>query len=354
MTQRMSSKRAWQIANITTIVLALAILILLACTSNGPEALMARIHTLKGGWLAAGAGCMAAFWLFESLLLHVITRSIYPKAPLASSLHTVMIGQLYSALTPFSSGGQPVQLLAMVNDGMDTGGAGFALTIKSITWQAGLTIAAAAGAVYALPFFRGRVPGFLAMLAFGLGINAVVILSIVVFACSGRVTTGITTGIIRFLSRIHLLKDPEKMRKRALRQFDIFHSSIRLILGRPRVLAACVVMTVLQFTCYNLVAYMVYRAFGGAPGQGLLVLSAVAIVSLVASFVPLPGGSGGAEGAFYLLFGLFFTPQDVIPALLVWRILTYYSAIVIGVVALTFERKGRERAPRLERAQGSS
>ena len=333
----------------TTIALALAILVGLALTSNGPRALVERVHTLHGGWLLGGVLCMGGFWLFESLLLHCITRSLYPKAPLSSSLHTVMIGQLYSALTPFSTGGQPVQLLSMVNDGMDTGGAGFALTIKSITWQVGLTFTAVLGALYGLRFFLGRVPGFGAMLAFGLAVNAVVILSIVAFACSGRVTTRITSGIIRFLHRVHLLSNPEKAREKALKQFDIFHASIRLILKRKRVLAACVLLTALQFACYHLVAYMVYRAFGGAPGQALLVLSAVAIVALVSSFVPLPGGSGGAEGAFYLFFGLFFAGQDLIPALLLWRLITYYSAILIGVVALFCERKGRERAPRLTR-----
>lgn len=348
-TRKTDTKRAWQIVNIATIAIALAILVGLALTSNGPKALLERMHTLHTRWLLGGVLCMGGFWVFESLLLHSITRSLYPGVPLSSSLHTVMIGQLYSALTPFSTGGQPVQLLSMVNDGMDTGGAGFALTIKSITWQVGLTLSAVLGALYGLPFFMGRVAGFAAMLAFGLAVNAVVILSIAAFACSGRVTTRVTSGIIRLLSRVHLLSNPEKAREKALKQFDIFHASIRLILKRKRVLAACVLLTALQFICYHLVAFMVYRAFGGAPGQAPLVLSAAAIVALVSSFVPLPGGSGGAEGAFYLFFALFFAQQDVIPALLLWRLITYYSAIAIGVVALLFERRGRPRAPRLAR-----
>ncbi|WP_252976697.1 lysylphosphatidylglycerol synthase domain-containing protein [Clostridium acetobutylicum] len=48
------------------------------------------------------------------------------------------------------------------------------------------------------------------------------------------------------------------------------------------------------------------------------------------SCIPLPGGEGGAEGGFFLIFGLFFPRKIILSAILIWRILSYYSCILSG------------------------
>lgn len=54
---------------------------------------------------------------------------------------------------------------------------------------------------------------------------------------------------------------------------------------------------------------------------------------MITSFIPLPGGSGGAEAGFYLFFGMFFPQSGVIAiAILIWRIFTFYMPIVAGVI----------------------
>jgi len=63
---------------------------------------------------------------------------------------------------------------------------------------------------------------------------------------------------------------------------------------------------------------------------------------MVSAFVPLPGGSGGAEGSFVLFFAPFF-PDDLLVALLLWRIVTYYLGMVVGALVMTVSRK-RQRA----------
>ena len=52
---------------------------------------------------------------------------------------------------------------------------------------------------------------------------------------------------------------------------------------------------------------------------------------MVSAFVPLPGASGGAEGSFLMFFRTFF--QDTItPAILLWRLITYYLNILLGAI----------------------
>ena len=51
------------------------------------------------------------------------------------------------------------------------------------------------------------------------------------------------------------------------------------------------------------------------------------------NLVPLPGASGGAELAFTMYFGPFFVvglANKIKPAILLWRFITYYGAILIS------------------------
>lgn len=345
---KFTKNTAWKLFNGVTIVLALIIVISLV-VSQGIGTLSARLSTLNFGWLIVAVACMVAFWLLESFLLHIICSSLYKSVPFRSSLHTVMIGQLYSALTPFASGGQPVQLLAMQQDGMDAGGAGSALTFKSLTWQCGLTAFGIMGAIYGWQFFSEHVQGFAAIFTVALLINLVVITAIIMFATSKTVTAVIVNKIIWLLEKLHLTKNPQRLLERARKQFIIFHKSISLFTNKRRVWGASVVVTFCQFFTNYMVVYAIYRAFGQAEFSPFMLISAVALVSLIAAFIPLPGGSGGAEGAFCMFFAMFYSQTDLLIALLIWRIVTYYQAIIIGAVALFFERNGRQVKPKLHK-----
>ena len=93
-----------------------------------------------------------------------------------------------------------------------------------------------------------------------------------------------------------------------------------------------ILLTFFQLTCYFLVPYCLYRGFGLTNVSIVDIIAATAFVLMVTSFIPLPGGSGGAEGGFYIIFGMFFIGKYIVPAILVWRIITYYMWMVIGGV----------------------
>ena len=60
---------------------------------------------------------------------------------------------------------------------------------------------------------------------------------------------------------------------------------------------------------------------------------------MITSFIPLPGGSGGAEGGFFVLFTPFFKDSTLL-GLLLWRSITFFSCLVVGgAVTLLVEKK---------------
>ena len=88
-------------------------------------------------------------------------------------------------------------------------------------------------------------------------------------------------------------------------------------------------LTVIQLTFIFAIPYTVYRAFNFYGARVFDMITGQAFVTMVSSFMPLPGGSGAAEGSFYVFFEMFFTPNTIKSAILVWRIITYFMNIII-------------------------
>ena len=62
----------------------------------------------------------------------------------------------------------------------------------------------------------------------------------------------------------------------------------------------------LQLAFFYLVPYFLMLSFGHHEVDFFSVMAASAFVQLLSSAVPLPGGTGGAEGGFALFLGHFF------------------------------------------------
>ena len=60
----------------------------------------------------------------------------------------------------------------------------------------------------------------------------------------------------------------------------------------------------------------------------------------MASFIPIPGSSGGIEYGFITLFAGFAVSAELNASLLIFRALTYYVLVIIG--GFLFAVKNRE------------
>lgn len=104
--------------NIIICVLSLIILLFLLFHDNGIQNISTIINNINLWWILGGLLCIVLYWLFESVVLHVATKQLDNRQTFKNSLKISMIGQLFNCITPFSSGGQPVQAYYMTKDGV--------------------------------------------------------------------------------------------------------------------------------------------------------------------------------------------------------------------------------------------
>lgn len=321
--------------NILLIIGCSALMLFVMFTVDGPQAIFSAIANAKLGFIGCAALCMLIYWVLEASVFQSVCKGIKSKISYKDCFQTSMVGQLFNCITPFASGGQPVQAYRLTKCGMPLGQASCALLAKFIIYQFVLTFYTLVVIVFKLKFFLSEVPGFTLLVLIGFAANSVVMAAILGVGFAPVTTKRILMAIARFFHKIKLVKNMEKLETKIDNESERFYADFALLKANPKAFIAPALMTIVQLTAFFTVPYFVCLSLSATGINYVTVICAAAFVLLISSFVPLPGGSGGAEGGFYLFFGMFFVSASGLlsVAIILWRLMTFYLPILAGLVA---------------------
>lgn len=298
--------------------------------SEDPRELAGYLAKLIPQWVIIGFGCLIVYWGIETLIQYLLVEKMYKGNSLWNSFKVVMTGHFFNAVTPFASGGQPMQAFLMMKQGVPLGTSASVLFSKFIIYQLILTLYSTLVLLLELKFFVHRVKGVIYLALLGFTVNLGVVIVLIMAAFMQERVKRIGFWAIDKLHKFNFLKSPAVYKRKLIIQIDLFNQNIDVIKKNIGLLFSVGLLTAGQLTAYFLIPYTVYRALGLNGTQVFLMISAAAFIVMFASFIPIPGGTGVAEGSFFLLFQMFF-PQSILPiAVLFWRVITFYVPLCVG------------------------
>lgn len=319
--------------NIVVCIFSFLFLICYILFVDGFEATISIFKTVRLNWLLLGCLLMVLYWLLESIVLHLINKKLAPNTKFSQIFRVSMIGQLFNCITPFSSGGQPVQAYYMVKYKIPLHCALTSLLSKFIVFQVALTFATIVMLVFKLQYFIVNVSGFVALALVGFAINFIVLIFLVSIAFFKKTLKRVSSWIIRLGAKIHLIRRPEHFIELLDSEITKFSDTFATMKKYPLLIVVNLLLSLIQLFVQFAIPYAVYRGFGLRSASLFTMMAAQAFVSLVSSFIPTPGAVGAAEGSFYLLFSLFFKANIINVAILCWRLITFYFPIIAGTIA---------------------
>lgn len=333
MLKRLGTKIRRNLFPIITCSLAIIIMLIFLFSNNGIENLRRLIPQIQGGWLLLALATAVFTMFLEGVTLHMFCKHLYPDWSYGRSFTVGMTGLLYSAITPFSTGGQPMQIYSMRKMGMDTGKAGSVIAMKTLSYQVIMVTYALVLMCAQLGFFVRNVTNLAFITVIGLISNAAFIALVFLFTVSAKGTDKLLHFGLRLLYRMRLCRHPLRRYHAIHQQLSMFHNSSKLMGRSLKLYLPVILITLLQITLTGSIPYMIYRSFS-LPAENvqlITMLAAQQFVMMVSAFIPLPGASGGAEGSFLMFFRTFFE-NTITPAILLWRLITYYLNIALGAV----------------------
>lgn len=323
------------------IICGIAFVVMIACLFfvDDPKNIWNAVCSAKPVYILLSIGCMIVYWFLESVNLHLVTKEVFPKQKFKDSLSVSMIGQYFNCITPFSSGGQPIQAYYLVKFGVPLGSSLTALLSKFIAYQAMLTVYSAVILIFRLNYVLNTSPAMMPLVIIGFIVNSAVIAGLLMLAFFRKPTVKIAHFTIRLLGKIHIVKDVDAKLKYIDDEMEMYYQNFQFIKKRPMLILKLCFFTVIQLTVYFAISYVIYLAFGLSGCDFLTIISCQAFVLMISAFVPLPGALGAAEGSYVLFFKDIFG-QYVTLSTVIWRFLTFYLAIIAGMtVSLIVNKK---------------
>lgn len=340
------------VLNAAFLVFSAGMLLYFAFSDGGLIDLMKYIEDFSAGWLLLAFGCMIAQLLIDAWLTCLIVRISRPDYSFRSGFKTMMVGQFYSSVTPMGVAAKPMQVYSLSRQSLSVGDAGAAMVQKYLIYQFTLVFYSLGLLLARYSFFSRKIPDLMLLSAVGFLVQASLIVVLLLFSKSRKMTKTIIEMAVSLLKKLRLVKNGEDSVRSISAQLESFHENFQAILRRKKLLAASFLLTLLQMTLFYAVPYCVYRAFFLREATMFDMVAAQAVVNLASSFMPLPGGTGAAEGSFVVVFQMFFSKDIVRSAMVLWRAATYYFTIFVSAPFAWIGRKEELRPEtETERAQ---
>ena len=274
--------------------------------------------------MLAAVGCMVAFWCLEEVLLRQISLSFGQRLKRTASFRVSMIGQLFNNITPFASGGQPVQAYELARYGVSYGVSSCILLVKFVIYQLAMTIYALVFTFIKYGFFSARIPGFGLIIAVGFLTNVVALSMITAVGFFPNATRKGMSALVKLAARLHLTRRADSLQQRVSAELDMFYKNFQHMRRQPQIVVAPLLVTVIQLTVYFTIPYLLFRSLGIDDVEYIQVFSATLFVFMVTSFIPAPGASGGAEGSLYWFLSIFISNSDLLlMTTVLWRLVTF-------------------------------
>ncbi len=308
------------------------------------------VEIFTSSWQHFIFAVLALFMCFFSkgLKLSILCKSATGKFHFKTCMETGIIGHYYNTVTPLAVGGQPFEIFHLSKHGV-TGGTAATLPVVTYFFN---QLAFVILTIVALIFMKdnnflithvGSITGsiFTVMAIIGLALCLIVPVLILIFCIHPKMVAGLVSLVIKIGNKLRLIKKPKVTKYKILKNVIYNAKSIKKLSKKPFILMLSFLISLLEHVALCSIAYFTLKFFGlkmentSFALEWVQILQICIILNATISFIPTPGNSGAADISFYELFSSAIAGGLAFPAMMTWRILGFYSFIIIGFLFTT-------------------
>ncbi len=315
--------------NIFVICLCVGIVCFFFFSEDGLRDLLQSGQGIIWQWIVVAVISQLVYMFTETTVIYLFIRERYKNFSYLNALKVSFTGLFWSAVTPSSTGGQPMQIYLLHSMNVEIGYATSRLMQKFLVYQVVLTFISIISVILNFGYIltNDNIVFITVLLVFGFVSQLAVTLVIVMFSFSPNISRKFIMFFAKVLGKIRIVKNLDSKISDIDKQLDTFHSSNKNIYKKPKLLIPAVILTFVQFIAMFLVPYFIYLSFGMTDIGPVQIATSQAFVNLMSGMIPIPGASGAAELGYTAFFGAIFVGGTLKSSALIWRVINYYGVI---------------------------
>jgi glycosyltransferase 2 family protein len=273
-----------------------------------------------------------------------LARVSNPKYTYLKGIHNAFIAAFFHGITPGSSGGQVAQAIIFNKQGVNSGAAASILWIEFIIHQAALVIVGFIFLFTKVGILRMLNSTMQVLVFLGFIVNMIVLLFLFLIVQSPRFNEWFLIKGLHLLKKVRLIKSIEKNQQKIVEFVHQFEQAQTMLMNNLDEVARVTIMSICKITLFYFIPYLVLRSFGVQliSVNFLDIMALSAFLGMLKVFAPLPGGAGGTEVLFIILFSIFTNQIVATSTMIVWRFVSFYMIMLIGFLFyMTYKLKMR-------------
>lgn len=279
-------------------------------------------------FLLAAAFCsMLGVICFEGASLCLICRRLGHARPFRHGLVFCAADLFFSAITPSSSGGQPVSAYCMYTDDIPMEVASVAVLLNLILYEISMFLVAVVCVLLRPALLLTFSAGTLVFVLIGAAFQSGLLVLLILVLLRPALVHAMGNWGISLLAKLRLLHRVEDKRERLSRWIERYSRCSETVRGNGKMLLKALTLNLGQRLCMLLVPMLVYLALGGAWINALNVFIGQSYVYVGSNVIPLPGAVGAADWLFVSICGEFFS--DPVSFNLLSRGISFYCNVAI-------------------------
>lgn len=333
-------KRKYKSLNYILLLLITALVLYFSLKDNY-EVIIHELKNINLFWFFVGILFIVVYWLFRTLSIHEFIKKFKKDFTLFSSFKLTMTTVFFDGVTPFSSGGQPVQIYYLKKRGVEVvDGTNIAIQ-NFIVYQIALVLLGVIAIVSNSIFDIFPSSSILKKLVtLGFIINLLVTLGLFSIAFLKKFNKFICKTLINLLTKFKIVKNKEEKTTQFNDYVYKFNKGTKQLLSNKPLFIKGIIYNIVALTCYYIVPLVIMFSMGDYTSLNIFTsIITSAYVMLIGSFVPIPGGSGGLEYGFISFFGYFLAGGKLTATMLIWRFVTYYLGIIVGAIVMNIKER---------------
>ncbi|WP_270855150.1 lysylphosphatidylglycerol synthase transmembrane domain-containing protein [Longibaculum muris] len=291
-------------------------------------------------WIAVMGIVMFSYYLFDALSLWYFGLAYKKDYSFKQSFINAISGTFFNGITPFASGGQFAQVYIFNKQGIPPTNSASILLMCFICYQSVLVLYTGIVLLFKYQYFVEDQPAVSSLAILGFLINFVVILGLFGGAKSKKLQNFLTHNVLRFLSKIHIVKDYESTCVKIEQYLADFREQLNFLQRNKPVLVKSCLCNFMKLTIIYSMPFFAAKALNlnVSWNQFFDFLGLCSFIYLINAFLPIPGASGGSEGVYVLLFS-FLGTVGTSSSLFLWRFMSYYMGLIIGGLVFSMNKE---------------
>lgn len=290
-------------------------------------------------WLFIGYLFVLSYTFLKSVVTNDIINK-FKKFDIKKTFDLQLMTFFFNAITPFSTGGQPFQVYTLKKNKLSLSDGTNVIVQESIIHQIALIVvgflAIIINEIFDIYKFEGIILTFLIL---GFGLNILVIFLLFLISHSNKIDKLITKHIVKILTFLRIIKNKEILNK-LHNTIDNFNYNSKILLKDKKRFIKLILINCLALLCLYVVPLTILFSFNNYVSfDGMIAIVLVSFISIISSYVPLPGGIGGQEYLFILMFGAYVNQPLLSSLMIMWRFITYYLPMIVGAVIFNVKNK---------------